>query len=312
MLRADVRLPVGGHLAGVETLAARLIADPASMDAANPMVICCFPGGGMTGKYFELDGHDMAAHLASAGLAVLLVDHPGIGASDVPDDPWTLTPEAVATIGAVGVAAAIDAVRAGRLVDDVPALDAPTVIGLGHSMGAKLVAYQQAQDRPYDGLVLLGHSGRGLPEVLVPAETAVLGDGAKIRAGIVELARARFGQPLPVGETTVSEFLVGPDLPAASAHAIGEARGALLVCCGLTSMIPGSHDHVLAAIDVPVLGSVGEHDITGPPHDVPRWLTGSRDVTLHVLEGAHHNANVSPRRTELWDRVVTWVRTVPS
>jgi alpha-beta hydrolase superfamily lysophospholipase len=312
MLRADVRLAVGGHLDGVEALGARVVADPGGRGDGHPIVVCCFPGGGMTGRYFELDDdYDMAAHLASAGLVVVMIDHPGLGASDVPDDPWSLTPEVVADIDAAAVGQAIDGLRTGSLVEGLPALDDAMVIGLGHSMGAMLAAYQQARHRPFDGLVLLGHSGRGLPEVLVPDETALVGDAAGIRAAIVRLAQARFAGALPVGETAVSEYLVGPDLSAPAAAAIVQARGALLVCCGLTAMLSGSQDEVLAAIEVPVFNGVGEHDITGAPHELPRWFTGSADVTVFVLAGAFHNSNVATRRHELWDRIITWVRTVP-
>jgi pimeloyl-ACP methyl ester carboxylesterase len=238
------------------------------------------------------------------------VDHPGIGSSDGPDDPWALTPEVVAAIDAAAVAEAVAAVRSGRLVDGLPALADPLVVGLGHSMGAMLVAYQQARHRPFGGLVLVGHSGRGLPEVLVPDELAVAGDGDAIRSRIVELARARFSGPLPVGTTAASEYLVGPDLPEAAALAIGEAKAALLAVCGLTSMIPGGHDAVLAAIDVPVLLGLAEHDIAGPPHEAPRWLTGTTDLTLHVLAGAHHNSNVAARRQEQWRRIAAWCRSL--
>ena len=186
--------------------------------------------------------------------------------------------------------------RGGRPSTSEPARPALVPLGVGHSMGAMLVAYQQAQHRPYAGVALLGHSGRGLPEVLLPAEVAVAGDAAAIRRSIVALARARFGDPLPRGSTATSELLVGPDLPADAAAAIGAAAGSLLACCGLTSMIPGSHDDVLAAVDVPVLLGLAEHDIAGDPWQAPRWLTGSRDVTLHVLAGAHHNHNVAPAR----------------
>lgn len=282
------RVPVPG-LGAVSVLA---VTDPTALPD-RPVVVCCFPGGGMNHRYFALGGrYDMAEHLAAAGIVVLAFDHPGVGDSDAPDDPWTLTPELVADLDAAAVRAALD-----RFVPAEPG----AVVGMGHSMGAMLVVYQQARHRLYDGVALLGYSGRGLPEVLTPDELA----GA---APIAQLARRRFGVPLPVGETAHSELLVGPALAPDAAGALDRARAAMLTCCGLTSMIPGSHADQIASLDVPVFLGVAEHDITGPPHDIPRHFTGARDVTLHVLPGAFHNAAVAPRRAEQWDRLADWLR----
>jgi alpha-beta hydrolase superfamily lysophospholipase len=298
-----VRVPVTGGPAGVGSLQALLVAEPGAM-TGRPVVVCCFPGGGMNHRYFALGGsYDMADHLAAAGLVVLAFDHPGLGGSDVPDDPWTLVPDTVADLDVAGVRAALAGLAAGDLVDGLAPVPDPLVLGVGHSMGAMLVVHQQARHGIYAGLGLFGHSGRGLPEVLVPEEVA---DG-----DLVALARARFREPLPVGETAASEMLVGPSLPPLAADALAAARAAMLTCCGLASMIPGSHAHELATVDVPVFAGIAEHDIAGPPHEVPTYLTGTSDLTLHVLEGAFHNSNVAPRRRAQWDRFVTWARTVP-
>lgn len=262
----------------------------------RPIVLCLFPGGGMSSRYFDLDPpYDMAGHLARLGFVNVLVDHPAVGQGAIPADPWTLTPEAVADAGAAAVRAALAELD----------LDDPVVVGGGHSMGAMIVVHQQARHRLYDGLALLGHSGRGLPEVLTPDELAAT-------EPMVDLARTRFGRPLPQGETAASELLVGPSLPAAAAAALDAARAPLLAICGLAAMIPGSHASELAAIDVPVFLGIAEHDITGPPHQAPSYLTGTTDVTLHVVRGAFHNSNVADRRGELWDRLALWARTVPA
>lgn len=262
----------------------------------RPIVMCWLPGGGMSSRYFDLAApYDMAAHLAAAGIVSLLVDHPAVGESEVPDDPWSLTPEVVADADALAVQETLERLD----------LRDPIVLGGGHSMGAMLAVHAQVRHRLFEGLALLGHSGRGLPEVLTPDELA----GA---APVVELARTRFGHPLPQGETAASELLVGPALPTDAATALDAARAPMLVLCGLTSMLPGGHAAELAAIDVPVFLGIAEHDIAGPPHEAPSYLTGTTDVTLHVLPGAFHNSNVAPRRRELWDRLALWARTVPA
>ncbi|MCK9893516.1 hypothetical protein [Frankia sp. AgB32] len=60
----------------------------------------------------------------------------------------------------------VDVDAVGRLVaglDLGPDLGGPVLLGVGHSMGAMLVAYQQARRRPYAGVALLGYSGRACP-----------------------------------------------------------------------------------------------------------------------------------------------------
>ena len=310
MIRADVRIPVeDGVLAGVRSLAARVTADPARLARGATTVLCCFPGGGMSGRYFEIRSFDMAEHLASAGVVVVTIDHPGVGGSDVPDDPWLLTAELVADIDAAAATWVLEQARSGELANGLAALPEAVPVGCGHSMGAMLAVYQQARHRPYERLVLLGHSGRGLPEVLNNDELAVAGDADEIRARIVDLTKARFsGNPLPMGTTSDSEFLLGPNVPAETVTAIGETRAALLAVCGLTSMIPGSHEPELASIDVPVFLGIAEYDITGPPHETPRWLTSTSDLTLYVQAGAFHNANVAASRVDLWNRINEWVQ----
>jgi hypothetical protein len=257
----------------------RLVVD----GAAPPTVVaCCFPGGGMSSTYFDLPApYSMAEHLAGRGIGVLLLDHPGVGTNPAPPDPWTLTPAAVADADAALVRSA--------LAELGPAVE--VVVGVGHSMGAMLVVLQQARHELYDRLVLLGHGSAGLPEALTPEDLAA------DPADVVDLARARFGRPLPGGTTASSEYLVGPDLPVDAREALDSAAAPLLAACGLFAMLPGSHAAELASLSVPVLAGVGEHDIAREP-------VGS---VVHVLPGAFHNANVAPNRAELWDAVAHFV-----
>jgi alpha-beta hydrolase superfamily lysophospholipase len=282
--------------AGMGRIATRFVVDSRRWDEA--IVLCCFPGGGMSKHYFELTGFDMAGHLAAAGFGVLLVDHPGVGTSDVPDDAWSLTPEVVADLDAVAVT---------RAVRELGATEA-RLVGVGHSMGAMLVAYQQARHRPYDGLVLAGFSRSGLPQVLTPSERAVAGSPARIRDSLVALARERFRTPLPAAPTATSDMLVGPHVEPEAEAALRESADVLLAVCGMSTLIPGSDADVLAAIDVPVLYAIAEHDIVGPPQGAPSAVSASPDVTVHVVAGAFHNSNVASMRYELWDRIATWAR----
>jgi pimeloyl-ACP methyl ester carboxylesterase len=279
-LAADVHLPV----------------DP----GARPVVCCCVPGGGMSRGYFDVrasasvGNFSMARHLVDRGFVVVTLDPPGVGESDVPDDGYTLTPDVVADVNA----RAFD-----RLLEEWP--DAYRV-GVGHSAGALLTVVQQARHRTHDALGLFGF-GRGGHEQfkLTPEEREQAG-------GIVELTRQRFDDPLPGGgSTTTSPFLLGGmEVPPEALEALGAVKTRLLGVVGLTSMIPGSVDAEMAAVDVPVFLALGDHDIAGDPHVIPACFGGCRDFTLFVLPGTGHNHNVAPDRELLWERFVVWARSI--
>jgi pimeloyl-ACP methyl ester carboxylesterase len=305
--RRELLIPVDG--AGA--LAATTIIDP-DLAGERPVVLCCFAGGGMTSRYFELDGFDMASYLAEAGFVLALFDHPAIANSHFHNDPWLLSPETVAALE-------VSAVQ--RLIAGL-GYQHCTVIGVGHSMGAMLAAYQQHgasqrdrvslrnSDRLYAGLVLLGYSGRGMPEVLGPDERAVADDPDRVREMVATLARRRFQMPLVTGSRGAGQMMTGPEpLPGAVA-ALAKASAPLLAVCGMATLLPGAHVLPLAAVDVPVLLAVGEHDITGPAAELPGYFPAGADVQVDVVPDAYHNSNVAPTRCVLWDRLARWARTV--
>jgi pimeloyl-ACP methyl ester carboxylesterase len=261
----------------------------------------CLPGGGMSRRYYDLElpTYSMARHLVAAGFAVIMVDPPGVGESDRPDDGYTLTPAVVADT----IASAVDTVVA-RFGNDA------VKIGVGHSAGGLLTVVQQARHRTYDALALLGFAGRGLVDVLTPDELAYAGDQAGLEGAVAQLVKARFGDPLPQGSTASSPFLVWGDPPRDAIEAIDKSSAAMLALVGLTSMVPGSIAAELAAIDVPAFIGVGDHDITGPAHAIPADLPNSTDVTLYVLPDAGHNHHVAATREQLWDRLAAWAATI--
>jgi len=300
--------PAGAHVvAGDVFVPEGHLGDPAT-------VVICLPGGGMTRRYYDLTvdpalglgNYSMARHLAGRGLVVVTLDPPGVGGSDAPDDGYALTPHAVADV----LAAAVDNVharlRAGELDPRRPPVARFVSVGVGHSAGGLLTVHQQARHRSHDAVALLGFAGGGLPHALTDEERAYAGDPAAARREVARLAAVRFGRPFPGSQTSTSPMLLGVAVPEAVERALGEARGSLLAVVGLTSMIPGSSDEELAAVDVPVFLGVGSGDITGDPFKIPPSLPGSGDITLFVLVGAGHNHNAAPTRERLWDRLASW------
>jgi pimeloyl-ACP methyl ester carboxylesterase len=255
----------------------------------------------MSRRYFDIDvdgTYSMARYLASKGATVVTVDPPAVGESGAPPDAWDLTAPVVGEVCAEAVAELATMLPGARLV------------GAGHSAGALLTVYAQAQAHCFEGLALLGFAGGGLPSVLTPEELALAHPAGRVDDEIVALAKARFGRPLPQGTTGPSEMLLGVPVAVPAKAGIAEAGGALLAVVGLTSMIPGASASELASIDVPVFLAVGDHDITGAPHVIPGQFPGARDITLYVLADSGHNHNVAPTRRQLWDRLWSWATSI--
>lgn len=296
-----LELDVGGiGPAGVSMLAATLYVPD---EVKSAPLMACFPGGGMNRRYFDLPDElpgewSMARYLADHfGIAVAVLDHPGVGESSLPDDPYTLNPRVVAEIdhGALSelVAHAMDLFEPTRL------------IGLGHSMGALVVAHAQWHHRSFDAVAFLGFGGAGLPQYLTAAEKAYAGNYHRLEPVLAELVRERFGTALVPSPTTSSDML-NPGANAGARQLLAAASSLMLALCGLTSMIPGSSDAALASIEVPVFIGVGENDIAGDVADVAALLTAAPSVETFVLAGAGHNHSISKNRTVLWDALGRW------
>jgi pimeloyl-ACP methyl ester carboxylesterase len=283
---------------------------PLRVEAEGPIVVFCFPGGGMSRRYFDLaiPGYSFAAHLSRLGYPTVIVDHPGVGDSDTPDDPWSLTPEVVADVDAAAVKAVLKVLQTGQVTGRpvVPSM----VVGIGHSAGALVVLHQQARSAPFNAIGLLGWAGHGLPEHLDEDERAWARHPDRTPLELVERARKRHHDPLvnlPRGSSTL---LMANPLPPDVHAALVEARSPLLAIVGYASMIPGSTAHCAQRVTVPVFLGVGDRDIARNHLDIPKEFPLSRDVTVFLLHNSGHNHNVEPTRTALWDRLASWVWSV--
>jgi len=305
-LRADV---ANVAPAGCKTLAAEIVAgDDIAHDST---VLFCFPGGGMSRRYFDLaaDSYSFAEYAARRGYVVVLVDHPGVGESDVPDDGWTLTPQVVARVNSVAVTELIETLRAGT-VKGLPALDPKLTLGVAHSAGSLILIHHQSGYPRFDGVVLLGWGGHGLPEYLDATERALASQPDLLLPRLIEGAKKRHDEPLATIAHGGSRMFVANSMSPEAHQALVDARSRLLAVVGYASMIPRSASAAAALIDVPVFVGVGEKDLAVRHHEIPAEFPVSRDVTLFVLEGAGHNQNVEPNRAELWARFLGWSHTL--
>jgi pimeloyl-ACP methyl ester carboxylesterase len=307
----DVRgvAPAGAHEVRFDVFA------PAAPPTDACTVLCCLPGGGMSRRYWdiaapaEFGNFSMARHFAERGYVVVAIDPLGVGDSSCPDDGYALDVETVAAVNAFVVDDVIDGLHRG-VYADLRGRPISRVIGVGHSAGAKLTCAQQAASATFDALCLLGFGAAGLPQALTDDELRFAHDPEGLAREIVRLARVRWdGDPLPPGTTATSPMLLaGMAVPEPVLCAVAATSSSLLALVGLSSMVPGSMDRQLSAIDVPVFIGVGSADIGGPAHEIPAAFGASPDVTLYVLAGAGHNHNVAPNRRDLWDRMIAWTR----
>jgi pimeloyl-ACP methyl ester carboxylesterase len=285
----------------------------------TPLLWVCIPGGGISRRYFDLDvagqngTFSMARHLAAGGDVVVTVDPPGVGESDVPDDGYALTPRVVADV----LAAAFDRLGAELGSDAFAAVVGLSgvvpraVVGLGHSAGALLVAFQQAHHHSYDVVALFGFSASGLPDVLNEDELRYAGHPERLSEDVKNLTRARFGEPLPEWSNSTGEF--GPRAVSAQVDmALAAASSRLLAQVGMTAIVPGSVQPELDELRIPIFAALGEHDLGGTLDVLPGQLPACGDLTLFLLQGAGHNHNVAVNRRLLWDRVARWATSVTS
>jgi len=282
--------------------------DDAPEPGSTVRVACCLAGGTCSTDYFDLhvDGladYSMAEHLASCCVVSIALDHLGVGRSDRVDDVFLITPQLVSTVNDFAHRAVLEQLR------DGPCGDVLLVVGVGHSMGGMLATVQQARHETFDGIVVLGHGGDGLPGVLSDDEQAITGTLDEATPAIVAAARSRFAQPPPAERRgLVPRSFLADDVPDAVRRAFTEQQTSLLYTCGLTSMIPNVTDGDKARITVPVLVAFGDHDLTDAYERSAARYRASGDVELYVLAGSAHCHNQASTRTRLWDRILDWMR----
>ena len=285
----------------------------------RPLLWVCIPGGGISRKYFDLDvagqegAFSMARHLAARGDLVVTVDPPGVGGSDAPDDGYTLTPLVVADV----LAGAIETLQEALGRDAIGGAELGVVtpratVGLGHSAGALLVAFQQAHHRSYDVLALLGFSASGLPGVLNEEELGYAGRPKEFAEVVGLLTKARFGDPLPERSTSDARGIEPNAVSTDVDVALAAASARLLALVGMSAIVPGSTQPELDELRVPIFAALGEHDLAGALGALPSQLPACGDLTLFLLDGAGHNHNVAVNRQVLWDRVARWAVSVTS
>jgi pimeloyl-ACP methyl ester carboxylesterase len=285
-------------------------------DGEPRAILVCWPGGSYGRAYWDMhiprhEGYSFAAHLTARGCLVVAADHLGVGASSKPADGDRVNFESVTD----AAAAFVEELRA-LLADGAPEVggtplpDVP-VVGVGHSLGACLVAVTQARHGSYDAVALLGFT-HGRKDLAVSAVGASEDDGGEdVHAQAVEQARAFFGDTWDdvyafAPREPNHAWLHRPDVPAEVIAADDALAERWPRQCYVEALTAGYSASFADRIDCSVFLGFGEHDIPPHPHLDVAFYPGSRDVTLYVLPDAAHCHNFAGTRTQLWDRIALW------
>jgi pimeloyl-ACP methyl ester carboxylesterase len=292
-------------------VSAELLLPTSASRADHVTVLCCTPGGGCTGEYFDLGepdaGFSFAQYALAAGFACVLIDNLGTGRSTPGVDPW-ISPRSVARAGAEAFALATR-----ELAAALPASTTIATVGVGHSMGAMLTLMGQAMGGQHSAVAILGFTPAGLPNVLSPEELRVATAGPVPLEVLTSIARQIFSEEAdPSGQQRAIEpfpFNL-PDADPAGLAALGAAATNLLPLPGALSLLPGNISEYIRQITVPVFLGGGDHEPWHQAAELVPAFQSSADITFYTLVDAAHNHNVAATRELLWRRLLGWAAVV--
>jgi alpha-beta hydrolase superfamily lysophospholipase len=277
----------------------------------RPPVLVCMPGAGYNRRYFDLEepGYSEAEYHVARGTIVVAIDHLGVGDSTVLPPEQTRIPD-VAAANCAAVAQILAKLADGKFTGG-RAVSPAAVIGAGQSMGGFILVSMQAQQRPFDGLVVLGAS-------MVCTQIPAPRSGQALRA-------SGYADPLQHGarmftETDwrfafhwedVPEHLVALDIASKPPHNGSVAPWGSATVPNVTELLlPGFLAREAAIIDVPVLVAMGERDVCQDPLRELAAFQSARDLALFVAPRMAHMHNFAGTRRQLWHRTHSFVTQV--
>jgi hypothetical protein len=320
LLRCDFAMNVQANTSdgAPVSIAATIVVAPL---VAGPRTVCfAFPGGGYTKAYFdlrhpELDGPSEAEYHARRGLVFIACDPYG-GADSTRLDVSELGLESTAAAVDAAVCDTLGLLRAGRLHDDLPAMEIGAVVGIGHSLGGMQLIAHQARHSRFDAVAVLGWSavhttiptpGQDLaPHSAGPAGAETL-DEAWAGPLVDDVSHLRYAYHWD----NVSAVLVGEDMgvgfPTRTASVLPAWISDTFPPFAAICMSPGVVAAEAAAIAVPVFIGAGQRDVVPELHAEATAYAASTDVTLVQIPRTAHMHNFSPHRELLWCRLQAWI-----
>ncbi|MDB6060578.1 MAG: hypothetical protein JWM78_681 [Verrucomicrobiaceae bacterium] len=275
---------------------------PDEVTAGQPVeLLFCLAGGGYTRTYYHPNfpgkaDYSFAEYFTKKGYFVLAVDHLGMGKSSKPDPESQMSRAIAAAANEHALQQTLAGLRAGQWLGLSPIADI-TVTGFGHSMGGMMAITQQGKFHSFDRLVVMGWTNIGLQ--LLDVDPADLAEATKV-SGYLSSPRA--------GMRT---FFYTPDVPQ-DVIELDEAAGTFSpACMGRDALVPEIVAAEARATTSPVFLIYSEIDVSPEPLREATYFTAANDVTVLTLPNTAHIHNFAPIRFTLWNRLDSWMRSLP-
>lgn len=312
IIKADLHVPVD-PIPGLETgltCAVRVCANDHPSMESPACVAFCYPGGGYSQEYFDLQipglpDYSMAEELAGHGLVVVACDHLGVGCSSHPSEPERLRPEHLALANSRALRTIVRGLALGELIAGLPALPDLVLIGIGHSMGGGILAIQQARHQDFDGIVTMGWSAIHTPSsrTLSKPEARTV----DVDHGPVPLRSSRHPGYHFVERGPVQDYwYYWDDVPSSVVDADYAAAVEAPPCANWMNR-PGIVAQEASKITVPVHIVMGERDLRLATSDEPSVYQSSAAVSVFMLRRSGHCHNLATTRKEGWLDILRWV-----
>lgn len=273
---------------------------------AKPAVICALNGGSYDWRYFDVqvpgrDHYSQARYMAAQGHIVILPDHLGIGESSRVANPFTATRHVTARANHEALRQFYHLLALGQVCSELPAIDTFTRIGLGHSLGGMQTITQQALLQTYDAIGVLGYTAQGV-------HLCMNGQAFSADPGPIEPDEPPYWT---LDRSNVRESFHWDDVP----EDVIQADDALLVevptVLSKQSVTGGIVTGDAKKITVPVYICLGERDVSPDPYMEPWFYNQAPEVLLHILPRSGHCQSFASTRVQMWDRLDSWIRSLP-
>jgi pimeloyl-ACP methyl ester carboxylesterase len=314
----DLRIDVtdAARLGEAATMALTVhVPEPAAIPA-RPIVCFAKPGGAFARGYFtsDLPGPASGAQArwhAQRGWVFVSVDHLGVGDSSTHD----MSRLDYTTLAAAADSAEREVLRMlskGLIGKEFPIISDPVVLGLGQSMGASTVVFQQAHHSTYDGIAVLGFGVMDMHVPVAPGETPFVRPWIPRDAFDVVVNARQVAAAGPQDELAKAMwFWFWDDVDVATAFPgwyqdaapwISSTVPGVVLC----AQTPGVVFTEAAAVDVPVLLVFGERDVCLDRRSEPRAYQSAPSVDLFLCPAMGHMHNFAGTRELLWTRIENW------
>jgi alpha-beta hydrolase superfamily lysophospholipase len=319
MIRGDRRIDVTASVHHGEPLevSVTVVAPSPEQLAPRPFVVVAIPGGTYHRRYWDLHppgrrGFSQAEFLAERGVVFVACDYLGGGDSSRPDDGDFIGLEVQAD-AAHGVFEHVrDSLVQGALLDALPPVADPTIVGIGQSLGGFITMIQQGKYADYPAIGIFGASPLLIANTREQPEWERM-SAAERRAWIAaENARQSGGHELAMYHGAPREQYRGifhvTDVPDdLLAYDEAECHTVIPRNAGIDGMTPGFAQPFADRIRSPLFLAFGEFDVSADPHAEATGYPGSSDITVIVVPRMAHMHNFAETRAQLWARFLGWL-----